>query len=285
MRERDQPNPFGASKEHERDQPVENDDDKDHQQRGFGDLGRIPAPVEKHFVPHQHCYGRGCKLLQHRHREREAFAAHAYVRLHFLLERFQVFLELAREEFPHLGVHALHVGDEREQPHQDGDGDNDSRRHRLPSARSVNDSGSASFLRKRCSSRAMEPSSLSWSCPFKCSAPCNIKIFNSSPIPCPRARAFCFASGSEMAISPPSNDGKESTSVVLSFRRKRRFNSRILRSLVNRTFTSPCRFASRRATATKRSSALGETSATLASMITTVPLKKKGGRGCPPIPL
>src|SRR5207248_10284835 len=61
----------------------------------------------------------------------------------------------------------------------------------------------------------------------------------------------------------------------LCLRRKRRFSSRILRSSVRRMLTSPLRRVSRQATATKRSSALGETFASFVFMITTMPQKER----------
>src|SRR5205823_3286185 len=82
------------------------------------------------FVTHQQSDGGSRKLLQHGDGKRETVAAHANARLDFLLEGFKIFLELAREEFSHLGVHALYIGDERQQTYQRDDHDRYTHVHR-----------------------------------------------------------------------------------------------------------------------------------------------------------
>ena len=58
-------------------------------------------------------------LRQHRHGERSSLAAHMQPRFDVLLVGVDVLLELARQELAHLGVQAIHVGDQRQQRHQD----------------------------------------------------------------------------------------------------------------------------------------------------------------------
>ena len=49
---------------------------------------------------------------------RRALAAHMQPGFDALLVGFDVFLEFARQKFAHLSVEAVHVGNERQQPHQ-----------------------------------------------------------------------------------------------------------------------------------------------------------------------
>src|SRR5258708_31080023 len=88
-----------------------------------------------------------------------------------------------------------------------------------------------------------------------------MRILTSMAGECPRERAFLVAISAEMAISPascfwrPGLAGNESTSVGLSFPRKRRFRDFISALVVISTLTAPFNPAERRVRGSKPSNA------------------------------
>src|SRR6266481_6963789 len=98
-------------------------------------------------------------------------------------------------------------------------------RRSAESVRSIKDAGSLRRVRNRASSRAICPRSASWSWPDRCNMPWRTKIFNSAVSGWPYRKALAWAISAEIAMSPPSARGKESTSVGLFLRRNRRLSS------------------------------------------------------------
>ena len=102
-------------KENKRQKAVEQDDDEDQAERGLKNLVDAPAAFTEHREAHQQGDGSGNDLRQHRHGERGARPAHSQPGLDSLLEGGNVVLELARKKSSNLGVHAIRVGDQRQQ--------------------------------------------------------------------------------------------------------------------------------------------------------------------------
>ena len=179
--------PFAArpGKENKRQKAIEQNDDEYKAERGLKNLVDPPAPLFEHREAHQQGDRSRHDLGQHRHGERGAGAADSQLGLNSLLERSNVFLELARKEPPDLGIYAVGVRDERQQAEKQQQRSCNGIVHRVRTARvarapppadfdfglgfvlltrtflSIKPGGSPSDCRKAASRRAIAPSSCS----------------------------------------------------------------------------------------------------------------------------
>ena len=129
-----------------------------------------PGAVAKHGEADDHGDGGRGQLGENGHRERRALPGYAELGLYQLFERVDVVLKVAREELARFLVHAVHVGDQRQQAEQKNQGDAApiTRASFLLAGmagcgRSINPTGRFSSRRSFCSRRAIWPWSHSWS--------------------------------------------------------------------------------------------------------------------------
>ncbi len=97
---------------------MKDDDDEDQADGGLHQVEANPALLHEQHVADEHADAGHGELCQHGHRHRGALAAHMETRFHPLFVGLNVLLELAREEFAHLGVEAIDIGDQRQQAEQ-----------------------------------------------------------------------------------------------------------------------------------------------------------------------
>ena len=97
---------------------MKDDDDEDQADGSLHQVKHNPALLHEQHIADEDADAGRAELRQHGHGERGAFAADMQTRLDPFLINVDVFLELARQELAHLGMQAVHIGDEGEQPHQ-----------------------------------------------------------------------------------------------------------------------------------------------------------------------
>src|SRR5580704_6190998 len=110
-----QPFSAGPRKENKWQKAVKQNDDEDQAQGSLKNLVDTPGAVAKYSEAHHHGDSSCHDLGQHRHGESSACPAYSQSRLDSLLEVGNVLLEFPGEKSSDLGVHAIRVGNQRQQ--------------------------------------------------------------------------------------------------------------------------------------------------------------------------